>query len=119
MSLIDSPLLHGTGTVASATLADPTKDNEPPSQLELRASMATIYPIFIVLNSIVFLFAIPVNSFLLIKTLTTFQTRNSRILQFLLNAALCDLFKLIFVMPITLANLLLQNFVFGSFLVSF
>ncbi|GAV06977.1 hypothetical protein RvY_16881-2 [Ramazzottius varieornatus] len=116
ISMIGSPPLNGAGTVQSATLSSVAEEKEPPSQLELRPSLATIYPMFIVLNGIVFLFAIPINSFLLIKTLTTFETRNSRVLQFLVNAALCDLFKLIFVMPITLANLLLQNFVFGSFL---
>lgn len=95
-----------------------TDSADPGSILQLKNSLDTLFPFFIALNGIIFIIGVGVNSFVIVKIVSTFQMRHSRVLQFLMNAAICDLFKILFVLPITLANLLLNYFVFGPFLVS-
>ncbi|OQV19960.1 hypothetical protein BV898_05965 [Hypsibius exemplaris] len=111
-----SPWNGGGAINQGDTTQTPEEEDFNVHQLQLRSSLAAIYPIFIMMNGVVFLLAIPFNSYIVIKTVTTKQAQTSRVLHFLTNAAVIDLFKLIFVLPITLANLLLQNFVFGAFL---
>ena len=84
----------------------------------LRPSLKYIYPLFIFLHACASLVGVAGNAAILVFIARRRLYRNPMFF-FLANLALCDLLKAAIVSPITLSNLLLENFIFGSFMCFF
>ena len=79
----------------------------------IRGSLIHIYPLYIFLYSIIFLFGTFGNLFVLGVIMRKRLYKNPMYL-FLGNIAFSDLFMSMIILPITVANLLIENWIFGS-----
>ena len=84
----------------------------------IKQSLKHIYPLFIFIHAIVILFGTFGNVAMLAVLLRTGLFRNPTYF-FLGNIALSDIIKAGVVLPITIVHLLIQNWIFGSFLCYF
>ena len=84
----------------------------------IRNSLKYVYPLFIFLHACVSVVGIAGNSAIIVIIIRRGLYRNPTFF-FIANLALSDLVKAAIVAPITLTNLLLQNFIFGSFMCYF
>ncbi len=84
----------------------------------MRPSLRYIYPLFILLYTCVSLVGLVGNIAMLFIIFKRGLYRKATYL-YLANIALSDLLKAAVISPITLANLLIQNFIFGSFMCYF
>jgi hypothetical protein len=84
----------------------------------IRLSLRYGYPLFIFLHACASVAGVIGNSAIIIYIVKHGLYRNPTFF-FIANLALSDFLKAAIVSPITLANLLLQNFIFGSFMCYF
>ena len=84
----------------------------------IKNSLKYIYPLFIFIHAVVILFGTFGNIAMLVMLLRTGLFRNPTYF-FLGNIALSDIIKAGIVLPITIVNLLIQNWIFDSFLCYF
>ncbi|XP_046368330.1 prolactin-releasing peptide receptor-like isoform X1 [Haliotis rufescens] len=88
------------------------------TQPYVRRSLRYVYPLFMFLHAVVGVVGIVGNIIMLI-VLGKRKLYHDQTFFLLGNLAFADLIKCIFVLPITLANLLIQNWLLGSFLCFF
>lgn len=88
------------------------------TQPYIKKSLTYVYPIFMFLYAVVGLVGLVGNISMLILMCKR-RLYNNPTFFFLGNIAFSDLIKCVFVLPISLANMLVQNWVFGSFLCFF
>ncbi|RZF45146.1 hypothetical protein LSTR_LSTR015720 [Laodelphax striatellus] len=93
-------------------------DTRDYSRPHLRPSVARIYPAFVALYALLVIGGATAN---LALVFSVFRDRlyKDQTCVYLVNLALADLVKCMFVLPISLTVLLVQNWVFGSFLCYF
>ena len=84
----------------------------------IKVSLRHVYPLFILLHACVMLFGFFGNMSMFV-VIVRGRLYSNPLFFFIANLALSDMIKSGIVLPITLANLLLQNWVFGSFLCFF
>lgn len=96
-------------------LRNDTRDYSKP---HLRPSVVRIYPVFIVLYSIVIVFG-TIGNIGIIYSVFRDKLYRDQTCVYIINLALANLVKCIFVLPISLTVLLVQNWIFGSFLCYF
>ncbi|CAH1784543.1 unnamed protein product [Owenia fusiformis] len=88
------------------------------SQPCVRKSIRYVYPLFVFLHVLIAIVSVIGNTWLLIIVIRRGFYSDPTFF-FLGNLALSDLIKVLFVLPVTVANLLLRNWLFGSFLCFF
>ncbi|XP_024945701.1 prolactin-releasing peptide receptor isoform X2 [Cephus cinctus] len=88
------------------------------SQPHLRPSVIGIYPLFILMYAILILAGTLMN-FAMVYHIVKYRFYRDPTYAFLINLAISDVVKCIFVLPMTLTVLLLQNWIFGKFLCYF
>lgn len=98
-------------------LSDSNNETIDPSKPILRVSLRYVYPLFIFLYSLVCLIGTTGN----VLILYTIMKKRLRDPTYLLmgNLAVSDITKCIAVLPISLANLLIKNWIYGSFMCFF
>ncbi|RUS74035.1 hypothetical protein EGW08_018209, partial [Elysia chlorotica] len=84
----------------------------------IKRSLIYVYPLFMLLHAIVCLAGIISNVAMVVVIIRRRLYQDQTFVLFI-NLAFADLIKCVFVMPMTLANLLIQNWLFGSFLCFF
>ncbi|KAK0070334.1 neuropeptide Y receptor type 5, partial [Biomphalaria pfeifferi] len=84
----------------------------------IKPSLRYVYPFFLFLHALVGLIGIAGNTAMLV-VITKHRLYQDQTYFLMTNLAFADLIKCMIVLPITLANLLLQNWLFGSFLCFF
>nr|XP_019927154.2 prolactin-releasing peptide receptor isoform X2 [Crassostrea gigas] len=88
------------------------------TQPHVRRSLRYVYPLFMFLHALVGLFGLCGNLAIIIVIGKRRLYRDQTFL-FLGNIAFSDILKCIFVLPVSLANLLIHNWIFGSFMCFF
>lgn len=88
------------------------------TQLYVRRSVRYVYPLFMFVYALVGVIGIIGNSAMLV-VLGRRRLYHDQTFFLMGNLAFSDLIKCVFVLPITLANLLINNWLFGSFLCFF
>ncbi|ESO96308.1 hypothetical protein LOTGIDRAFT_174874 [Lottia gigantea] len=88
------------------------------TQPYVRRSLRYVYPLFMFLHAVVGIVGIVGNLGMLVVIVKR-RLYHDQTYFLMTNMALSDLIKCIFVLPITLANLLIQNWLFGSFMCFF
>lgn len=88
------------------------------SKPQLRPSVVKIYPLFILLYALIIVIGIMAN-FGMIYHISRNKLYRDPTYAYLVNIAISDIVKCIFVLPITLAVLLIQNWIFGKFMCFF
>lgn len=83
--------------------------------LQVRAAFATSYPLYITLYAIMGVLATVGNIYIIYEILHK-RLNNNPLYCFILNLAFSDLFKVLIVMPLTVVNLLLKNWILGQLL---
>ncbi|XP_050397988.1 neuropeptide Y receptor type 1-like isoform X2 [Patella vulgata] len=84
----------------------------------VRRSLQYVYPLFMFIHAVVVLVGVIGNVGMLVVIVKR-RLYHDQTYFLMCNMALSDLIKCIFVLPITLANLLIQNWLFGSFMCFF
>ncbi|GFR64925.1 neuropeptide Y receptor type 1 [Elysia marginata] len=84
----------------------------------IKRSLIYVYPLFMLLHAIVCLVGI-ISNIAVVVVIVRRRLYQDQTFVLFINLAFADLIKCIFVMPMTLANLLIQNWLFGSFLCFF
>ncbi|XP_041370985.1 neuropeptide Y receptor type 5-like [Gigantopelta aegis] len=108
IELILAWLIHNNGTSSDVDFTQPY----------VRRSLRYVYPLFMFLHAVVGVVGI-VGNIAMIIVLGKRRLYHDQTFFLLGNLAFSDLIKCVFVLPITLANLLIQNWLFGSFLCFF
>ena len=80
----------------------------------LRTSVEQIYPLFVFLHVLVFIVGVLGNVAMLVYIVKKRLYRSATYL-YLCNLSVSDTFSLVAVMPFTLTNLMLQNWIFGYY----
>lgn len=96
-------------------------DNETVEDLSvphIRPTVNNIYPLFIFMYGLIVVVGTLMNSGMMYHIIRHKLHRDPTY-AFLINIAISDLVKCIFVLPITLAVLLIENWIFGQFLCYF
>lgn len=88
------------------------------TQPHVRRSLRYVYPLFMFLHALIGLFGLCGNLAIIIVIGKRRLYRDQTFL-FLGNIAFSDIMKCIFVLPVSLANLLIHNWIFGSFMCFF
>ncbi|XP_012282999.1 prolactin-releasing peptide receptor [Orussus abietinus] len=88
------------------------------SRPHLRSSVANVYPLFVVMYAALILAGTLMN-LAMVYHVVKYRLYRDPTYAFLINIAVSDAIKCIFVLPISLAVLLVQNWVFGKFLCFF
>ena len=84
----------------------------------IRTALRYVYPLFILIHAIVVLVG-TVGNFGMMVVVTRRRLYHDPMYFFLGNLALSDFIKAALVLPLTLSHLLMQNWIFGSFLCYF
>lgn len=88
------------------------------SKPQLRPSVINIYPLFIIFYAILIIIGI-ISNIAMIIHIVRHKLYHDPTNAYLINIAISDITKCIFVLPITLTILLIQNWIFGRFLCFF
>lgn len=88
------------------------------SRPHLRPSVATIYPLFVFLYALLVTSGVVANM-AMIGSIMKDKLYRDQTYCYLINLALANIVECIFVLPISLTILLVQNWIFGSFLCYF
>lgn len=88
------------------------------SKPHLRQSVVNIYPVFVFLYAVIVIAGV-LSNFAMIYSIIKEKLYRDQTYCYLINMALGNLVKCIFVLPISLMVLLIQNWIFGSFLCYF
>ena len=88
------------------------------TQPHIKRSLRYVYPLFIFLHALTCTFGF-IGNVAIIIVVGKHGLYKDQVFFFICNIALSDILKCVFVLPITLANLLIQNWVFGSFMCFF
>ncbi|GAB6026143.1 hypothetical protein CHUAL_012340 [Chamberlinius hualienensis] len=94
------------------------KDVDDFHKPHLRESVMYVYPLFIFLYALITVIGI-VGGISVIVTIVRHRLYHDQTHYFICNLALSDILKCLLVLPVTLANLLIKNWMFGSFLCFF
>ena len=97
------------------TFPNDTKDFAKP---HLRKSVATVYPLFVVLYSCLVVFGSALNTCMIVHIIRK-RLHHDPSCAYIMNIGFCNIVICILVLPISLAILLIQNWIFGSFLCYF
>ncbi|GFO24690.1 neuropeptide y receptor type 1 [Plakobranchus ocellatus] len=84
----------------------------------IKPSIKYVYPLFLLLHAIVCLVGIVGNITMIVVIIRRRLYQDQTFILFM-NLAFADLIKCVFAMPLTFANLVIQNWLFGSFLCFF
>lgn len=84
----------------------------------IKPALRYVYPLFVLIHMFIFIGG-TVGNLLMLAVVSRRRLYHDPLFFFLGNLALSDMLKALVVLPITLANLLLQNWVLGSFLCYF
>lgn len=84
----------------------------------VRPSLKYVYPLFMFLHALVGMVGI-IGNIAMVTVMGRRRLYHDQTFFFLGNLAFSDLIKCVFVLPMTLANLLIQNWIFGSFMCFF
>ncbi|XP_034945210.1 probable G-protein coupled receptor 83 [Chelonus insularis] len=93
-------------------------ETEDLTKPHLRSSVVQIYPLFVFLYTLLIFFGVVFNIFMMFHIFKNKLHRDPTY-AYLINIAISDVIKCIFVLPFTLVVLLLQNWIFGKFLCYF
>lgn len=93
-------------------------DSSEIDKAHLRTSMLNVYPLVILAYSALCLIGVLLNSILMWVIVRNRYFKDATY-TYLLNMCVADIVKCVFVIPISLFNMLLQNWIFGAFLCYF
>lgn len=85
---------------------------------QLRKSLANIYPLFLVLYSLLVVFG-TVGNVAMIAYILRRRLYRDPTCAFIMNIGVCNVIMSVLLLPLSLAILLIQNWIFGSFLCYF
>ena len=88
------------------------------TQPHIKRSVRYVYPLFVFLHAVIGLLGFVGNTAMIIA-MGKRRLYHDQTFFFLGNLAFCDVIKCVFVLPISLANMLIQNWIFGSFMCFF
>ena len=111
-------VLHYMDTLESMARNNTTVQSFDFTQPHIKRSLRYVYPLFMFLHAIVGLIGFLGNAAMIIA-MGKRRLYHDQTFFFLGNLAFADIIKCVFVLPISLANMLIQNWIFGSFMCFF
>ena len=88
------------------------------TQPHIKRSVRYVYPLFVFLHAVIGLLGL-IGNLAMIIAMGKRRLYNDQTFFFLGNLAFCDVIKCVCVLPISLANMLIENWIYGSFMCFF